>query len=321
MLGARRIDPLTQFPTFGVDAPSPVSLAPTPLAPVAPTLAESPMPTLAATPHQSFFGQGGAGRGIAGTIGDFLLQLAHMQPVYAPAMQRKEQEQYAQQQHQQDRSEAQSDMDARFAQQMALERWKQQNKVDPLTEYMRLGGIDPNSPQGKALYAKRAGTIADPPRFVTLPNGQVVQMGGGGPTAQPLTDDDIDQMSGGQTQPASGNFLDNITAQAESGGNPSAVSPKGARGLMQVMPSTARNPGFSIRPSNGTPQDDIRVGREYRAAMQRRYGGDHAKMWAAYNAGPGRVDQALTAGEGWLARLPAETQAYVARNLRALRGG
>jgi soluble lytic murein transglycosylase-like protein len=115
-------------------------------------------------------------------------------------------------------------------------------------------------------------------------------------------------------------FLDNITAQSESGGDPNAVSPKGARGLMQVMPSTARDPGFGIRPSNGTPQDDIRVGQEYRAAMQRRYGGDPAKMWAAYNAGPGRVDSALSAGGNWISRLPPETQAYVARNLRALRG-
>ena len=108
--------------------------------------------------------------------------------------------------------------------------------------------------------------------------------------------------------------------QSESGGDPNAVSPKGARGLMQVMPSTARNPGFGIAPSNGTAADDIRVGREYRAAMHRRYGGDLAKMWAAYNAGPGRVDSALSMGGDWLSRLPRETQAYVARNLRAVRG-
>jgi len=105
---------------------------------------------------------------------------------------------------------------------------------------------------------------------------------------------------------------------AESRGDPNAVSPKGARGLMQVMPSTARDPGFGIRASNGTQADDVRVGREYRAAMQKRYDGDPAKMWAAYNAGPGRVDAALSAGGDWLSRLPAETRNYVARNLRAL---
>lgn len=107
---------------------------------------------------------------------------------------------------------------------------------------------------------------------------------------------------------------------AESGGNPNAVSPAGALGRMQVMPSTARDPGFGIRPSNGTAADDERVGREYRAAMQRRYGGDPAKMWAAYNAGPGRVDKALAAGPSWLNALPPETRRYVNNNLRQLRG-
>ena len=112
--------------------------------------------------------------------------------------------------------------------------------------------------------------------------------------------------------------LDHITMMSESGGNPNAVSPKGARGLMQVMPETARNPGFGIRPSDGTPQDDARVGREYRAAMQQRYGGDLAKMWAAYNWGPGNLDRAISQlGENWHRIAPAETRNYIARNLRA----
>lgn len=114
--------------------------------------------------------------------------------------------------------------------------------------------------------------------------------------------------------------LDQITMMAESGGNPNAVSPAGALGRMQVMPSTAHDPGFGIRPSNGTPADDERVGREYRAAMQKRYGGDPAKMWAAYNAGPGRVDAALRRGPDWLNALPPETRRYVNNNVRQLRG-
>lgn len=114
-------------------------------------------------------------------------------------------------------------------------------------------------------------------------------------------------------------FLDRVTMQSESGGNPNAVSPKGARGLMQVMPATARDPGFGIRPSNGSASDDVRVGKEYRAVMQQRYNGDLAAMWSAYNAGPGRTDEAIARyGPNWLQHMPAETRNYVAKNLRAV---
>ena len=88
---------------------------------------------------------------------------------------------------------------------------------------------------------------------------------------------------------------------------------------MQVMPSTARDPGFGIRPSNGTPADDIRVGREYLAEMRDQFGGDLAKMWGAYNAGPQRVrDLERRYGADWLRHAPAETRNYVANNLRLL---
>jgi soluble lytic murein transglycosylase-like protein len=91
---------------------------------------------------------------------------------------------------------------------------------------------------------------------------------------------------------------------------------------MQVMPQTARNPGFGIAPAQAdTPQEYDRVGGAYLDALHRRYGGDPAKMWAAYNAGPGRVDHALqTYGQNWFTALPAETQNYVRGNLRAMGG-
>lgn len=119
----------------------------------------------------------------------------------------------------------------------------------------------------------------------------------------------------------SGDRLDAITSWSESRNNPNAVSPKGARGLMQVMPATARDPGFGLRPSNGTQADDVRLGREYRRKMQKRYGGDPAKMWGAYNAGPGRIDALIQRhGGDWLRHAPRETQNYVAQNLRLMRG-
>ncbi len=91
---------------------------------------------------------------------------------------------------------------------------------------------------------------------------------------------------------------------------------------MQVMPETARDPGFGLQPANpNDPGEMNRLGRQYRAKMQSRYQGDPAKMWAAYNAGPGRVDDAISRhGGNWLSALPRETQEYVRRNLSALRG-
>jgi soluble lytic murein transglycosylase-like protein len=120
--------------------------------------------------------------------------------------------------------------------------------------------------------------------------------------------------------------MDAITAQTESGnrdfygnGRP-VVSPAGAMFAMQVMPATARDPGFGLRPANpNDPADMNRLGREYRATMERRYGGDPAKMWAAYNAGPGRIDALIKRhGDNWLRYAPRETQEYVRRNLRQL---
>lgn len=110
---------------------------------------------------------------------------------------------------------------------------------------------------------------------------------------------------------------DQITMMSESAGDPNAVSPKGARGLMQVMPGTSGDPGFGVRPSNGTPEDDVRLGREYRKAMFSRYG-DPAKGWAAYNWGPGNMDR-IKERPDWFSLLPRETRDYVTKNLRALR--
>lgn len=107
---------------------------------------------------------------------------------------------------------------------------------------------------------------------------------------------------------------------SESAGNPNAVSPKGAMGLMQVMPATARDPGFGIRPWAGGQEDLTRVGRDYRRAMQEKYQGDLPQMWGAYNAGPGRVDALVKQyGDRWLDYAPAETRAYVKRNMRQVR--
>lgn len=73
--------------------------------------------------------------------------------------------------------------------------------------------------------------------------------------------------------------------QTESGGDSTALSPKGAVGLMQLMPSTARELG--VDPTD--PVQNILGGAKYLARMKERFGSDQLAL-AAYNAGPGAVE-------------------------------
>jgi len=77
----------------------------------------------------------------------------------------------------------------------------------------------------------------------------------------------------------------------ESNFNPAARSPKGALGLAQVMPATARDPGFGVAPLANPldPNESLRFGAEYLSALLREFGGDEERALAAYNAGVGRV--------------------------------
>ena len=80
----------------------------------------------------------------------------------------------------------------------------------------------------------------------------------------------------------------------ESRGNPDAVSSKGARGRMQVMPGTNTDPGFGVMPARDTSEAErTRVGQDYLHAMLSRYDGNETLALAAYNAGPGNADKWL----------------------------
>jgi len=96
--------------------------------------------------------------------------------------------------------------------------------------------------------------------------------------------------------------------EAESGGDPHAVSPKGAMGLMQIMPGTwaelRGQLGLGTDPFD--PHDNILAGTAFLRAMRDRYG--YPGLFAAYNAGPARYDRHLKTGTP----LPPETQRYIA---------
>ena len=92
--------------------------------------------------------------------------------------------------------------------------------------------------------------------------------------------------------------------KAESGGHARAVSSAGARGLMQLMPGTARQLGVA---DSFAPEQNVQGGTTYLDALLTRYHDNIALALAAYNAGPGAVDR--------YHGIPPyrETQLYVAR--------
>lgn len=106
-------------------------------------------------------------------------------------------------------------------------------------------------------------------------------------------------------------------AKTESAGNPFAVSPKGAGGLMQFMPNTAAQYGVKNR---FDPSQSIEGSAKYMAYLLKRYDGDEKVALSAYNYGEGNVDKAKKKTNGSTFEqiyraLPQETRNYAPKIL------
>ena len=130
------------------------------------------------------------------------------------------------------------------------------------------------------------------------------------PDCEPLPPSEVDSLV---EQAAKREDLDQAllrgVMQQESGFRPCAVSPKGAMGLMQLMPATAVQ--FDV-PNPFDPSANLEAGAKFLKDLLVRYGGDVPRALGAYNAGSSRVDAAAGVPE-----IP-ETQDYVNRILSLL---
>lgn len=116
-------------------------------------------------PKPGFFSQGGVGRGIAGTLGDFLLQQSGNQPIYQPAMRQQGAIRAQQQQAEAKRFADNQDW-------MGREAFKRSNPTpNDFTKNLISAGIDPASADGQKLYRERVQNQADPLQRVDNGNG------------------------------------------------------------------------------------------------------------------------------------------------------
>ena len=106
---------------------------------------------------------------------------------------------------------------------------------------------------------------------------------------------------------------------AESGGNPNAVSPKGATGLMQIMPSTfnewANKLGIK-NPDITNPEQNRAVGTAYENWLLQKYDGNVARSLVGYNSGPANASKS-----NWIDSIGQETKNYLGNVLVQSSGG
>lgn len=200
----------------------------------------------------------------------------------------------------------------------------QMGRTPDQTLFVRQIANDAKSAPDHMLAAELAGQINRPDLKVMIGrsaslNGHAALVATGYPTLP-------------ATGAASANFtiIHAITRQ-ESQFDRNAVSRAGARGLMQLMPGTAREQsgklglGYNLAGLTGDPGYNVQLGSAYIQRMLDYYGGSYPLAVAAYNAGPGNVNKWLAANGDprrgvdvveWVENIPiSETRGYVQRVL------
>jgi len=123
------------------------------------------------------------------------------------------------------------------------------------------------------------------------------------PVCDPMAKPELDQLIelNSKTYGVKPELIQAVISQ-ESANRPCALSPKGAQGLMQLMPATAAQFGVS---DPFDPKQNVEAGTKLLKELLAKYGGDVSLTLSAYNAGSGRVDR-----DGGVPQIP-ETVRYV----------
>ncbi len=158
-------------------------------------------------------------------------------------------------------------------------------------------------------------TASNPSSFIDVPSADIVSFEKDEivivpeepkPVPPPTLTIDQSIAQAGEKHHIDPDFINSVV-RAESGFRPRAISPKGAQGLMQLMPKTAA--GLGVKDSFDSTEN-VEAGTRYLRQLLEQFNYDAVKALAAYNAGPERVTQ--------YHGVPPyrETRAYVARIVR-----
>jgi hypothetical protein len=191
----------------------------------------------------------------------------------------------------------------KFLQQVAQTAWRTDAAKDPYGVHAALGmsgeAIGKNGPKGGTFTANPG----EPPATVQQPAGGF---------GTPNVPTQVAQYSGvaasaGKNYGVDPNFL-LAQINAESGGRTAAVSPAGATGVSQMMPSTAAQ----LKVNTSDPTSSVQGQAQYMSTLLKQFGNDYSKAAAAYNWGPGNLTAAISKyGDQWQQHLPTETTNYL----------